>query len=149
MSVSFPGSDVLSAPVYGPSSSTASPSTANAGGTQTIGSDVPGADALTAQTTAASVPGLTNIGVIPGTAAASQQSSQNVYEQTFASVESWSAGYLESSAMNGAPATLPEYTAGGSASMMASLSNMMAEVQQGMAAGVYGGGTGSIIDATA
>jgi hypothetical protein len=53
---------------------------------------------------------------------------------------------------NGAPATLPEYTAGTSAAAFAQLTTTLAAIKTGMNEGVYGGGTGNTggpIDATA
>ena len=47
---------------------------------------------------------------------------------------------------SGAP-PIPEYTAGGTASSFAQLTNMLAQIQPGVANGSYGDGTG--VDTTA
>ena len=78
VSVSYVGSDVLSAPYDPPA--------------------VPGLDAL--QNPKASAP-----------AAPATTATQNPYQQTYDSLQQWSANYLMQAVMSGPPA-LPEFTAG-------------------------------------
>ena len=101
-----------------------------------------GSDILLGASHAGGVAGLTTLGVTAGNAPASRAASKNPYQQSYDSIESWSAGYLESSALFGPQRTVPEYTAGTSVSGFASLANLLAEIKTGITSGTYGGGSG-------
>ena len=116
MSISFPGSDVLF--------STA-PSL-----------QVAGFGAL----------GLQNYGQTPSRTGAGSSSSAsnasagvNAYQQAYDNIETAANAYLQNSLLNGPPATLPQYTAGSSASAFAQLNTTLAALKQGLGQGLFTG----------
>ncbi|HVA27813.1 MAG TPA: hypothetical protein VNF68_06515 [Candidatus Baltobacteraceae bacterium] len=78
----------------------------------------------------------------PASAPASNSGSKNSYQTAYTSLETWSSGFLMQSLTNAAPLTQPQYAPGSSASLFAQLQNTLAAIQPGIAAGLYGGGTG-------
>ncbi len=94
----------------------------------------PGAQALTAPST--SPPASTT----PSTPSATP--SKNPYQTAYNSLESWSSGFLMQSLTSGASMIQPQYAPGSTASVFAQLQNTLAAIQPGIAAGLYGGGTG-------
>ena len=85
----------------------------------------------------------------PSTSSPSTTSTQqNPYQQSYDSIETWSAHYLMQAAEYGAP-PIPQFIGGQSVDSFAQLTNTLAAIQPGVQNGTYGGGTGSNINTTA
>lgn len=105
----------------------------------------PGSDALLSTSPSLTPAGYTTLGLKNYGAGSSDSGSTttpstvNPYQQAYDNIITASNAYLQSSLLNGPPATLPLYAGGSTANSFAQMNTLLANLKQGLTQGIFAG----------